>query len=202
MRECEPIVESFPSIKLDEHMFDALEGVAQHIENEEDRNLLEDAIKRCKMGSFEYAEETLDLMLGEAKPKEEKKQEDMTESEKHWAILGGKEEKPSHEIISYINTLGLLMNRLRIPKEGWPVYKPDQSLGAFKNIEDLRRIALRYAFGEALQYEKLVKEKHIDKEEALKELGLGGVVDPNFIEQRVVRKFDRLPVDLREHIGE
>ncbi len=202
MREREPIVESFPPVKLDEGMFDALEEVVQRIENEEDRELLEDTIERCKKGSLEYAEETLDLMLGEAKPEEKKKQGDMTEEEKRWVMLVGKEEKPSHEIISRIGGLGLMLDHLRIPKEGWPKSKPEQPLSAFKIHEILRRFALRYAFGEALRYEKLTREKHMDKEEALQELGLKGVVDPNFMEQRVVRKIDQLPMNLREHIGE
>jgi len=202
MREREPIVESFPVIKLDEHIFDALGEIARHIENEKNRKLLENTIERCKRGSLEYAEETLDAMLGEVKPQEEKKEEDMTETEKRWVTLGGKEEKPSHQIISRIGALSLIMDSFGIPREGWPKDDPKDRLIGLKKQQPLRTVALRYAFGEALMYEKLTQEKHMDKEEALGELGLKGIVDSDFIEQHVVRKIDRLPVDIREHIVE
>lgn len=181
-------------------MFDALGEIARHIENEKDRQLLENTIERCKRGSLEYAEETLDVMLDEVKPKEEKKEEDMTETEKRWAVLGGREEKPSHQIISRIGALSLIMDSFGIPREGWPKDNPKDRLSDFKKQQPLRNIALRYAFGEALLYEKLTQGKHVDKGKALQEIGLEGIVDSDFIEQHVVRKINRLPVDIREQI--
>lgn len=196
MREREPIVESYPPVKLDERMFDALAEVAGHVEDEEDRTLLEGSIARCKRGSFEYAEEALNRMLGKEAPKEEKSGEEMTEEEKRWVILGGKEKKASHEIVSRMSGLALVMDKLEIPKEGWPVYGQENP----KRQEPLKTAALRYAFSKALEYEKLTRDGQVSKEEVLERLGLAGAVGADFLEKHVVQKIEELPLYLKEHL--
>lgn len=198
MKEREPVIESYPPMKLDEHLFDNLTGVAEHIENKDNRTLLEEIIGWCKKRSLEYAEETLDVMLGKTKPKEEKKEEEMTEAEKRWLLLGGKDKEPSHQIISCMVGLGLLMKELGIPKDNWPKYDPNE----FKHQQQFRNAALQYAFGEALRYEKLTLGGRVDKGKALEELGLKDVVDADFMERHIVQKIDKLPVEIKEHIVE
>jgi hypothetical protein len=186
MREATPSPERYASISLDEHIFDNLEAASSVISPEEKlKETLDEGVISCRKESFNFAERVLDRMLGREWKKEE--------------AVGGLPEPVqsgfSHDILSKMGGLAVVMDVLNIPKKEWPTEQ-------WKIHRLMELAALKWALGSALNYEDSVGGRGLSETEALKNLHLTGVVESDYLDKNIISKVKELPEEVRKHLFE
>jgi hypothetical protein len=175
MHESFPSPENQTSVPIDQHVFERLDDITEQVSDPEEKEILEESVKVAKKRAFNFADSVLDQLISKEPIK-----------------TGKDEEEESHK--SLTDSFIVIKAALGLLHRGydWPA-RTQLKL-------KVEGPAFQYVLDKALAYRKMVEEERQVKEEVLKKLGIRDIVEPSFLEEKIITKFQNLPESIREGI--
>ncbi|MDI6821191.1 MAG: hypothetical protein QMD65_03375 [Patescibacteria group bacterium] len=183
MSEKMELQEYSPDFPLDTNFFDRLDNFFPQNPDKQKIKIFNTCVDDSKTKAFSYAEKVLDYLLYPTLSSKE------IDKNKRW----NSDLVSDHNIGNLLNVISSGLHVVGID----PLWVKDSRKVVIRLME---AVALDYAFRQALNYQKAVKEDHLNPEEALKKLVLANAVKPDYIETKILRKINELPEPIKENL--